>query len=340
MPAFETISLSLGAAIAKQIIKSWLGDNVAAGLSGELVDLLKSKTENTLTQHESTRRIEKIGEQLVGKLRPVFEVESLKLSAPEMAVVTQEVALTLAKTPIDARLVVDYRFDAERLARHLSNSRPDVVQAFSASETALYERFLREVCKEIVEIASELSSFERHCSETTLRSQDQALDFLEKIFSRPTEEAAAFERLYCNTIKQQLDRMELFGVARMDVATKRQSLSIAYVAIDVHQLGDRDRQAQLFDSTVVEGMIEGEYSKGARLAPQSGPIDQLLATSRKIIVRGQAGSGKSTLLQWLAVRSASHDFPAHLAHWNKTVPFFIRLRERVNKDFPNPEEFP
>lgn len=339
MPLIETISLTIGAGIARQIIKSWLGDSVAE-LSGELLDLLKAKTEGTLAQREAARRIEKIGEQVADKLRPVFDAESLKLPASEVAVVAQEMALTLAKTSIDARLVLDYRFDAERLTRQLVNSRPNVVQTFSAAEVALYERLLREICKEIVEIASELSSFERHFSETTLQSQDQVLALIEKIYSRPTEEAAFFEQLYCKTIINQLDRMEVFGVVRMDAATKRQSLSIAYVAIDVDQPSKGDSQLLLFDSTPDEGVAGADYSKGARIGPQSGPIDHLLASSRKIIVRGQAGSGKSTLLQWLAVRSASRDFPAQLAHWNKTVPFFIRLRERVNKDFPNPEEFP
>lgn len=339
MPLIETISLSLGAGIAKQIIKSWLGDS-AAEVGGELLDLIKGKAEIASTQRESARRIEKIGEQVAIKLHPIFEAESRKLTTSEMSVVTQEVALTLLNAQIDARTVLECRFDSERLARQLIHSRPELLKTFSETETALYERFLREVCKEIVEIASELSSFERHFSETTLQSQDQVLDLVEKIFSRPTEEADTFEGLYCKTIIHQLDRMELFGVTRMDAATKRQSLSIAYVAIDVDQIGNRDRQASLFDSTIYESLAGADYVKGMRLAPQSGPIDQLLATSRKIIIRGQAGSGKSTLLQWLAVRSASHDFSAHLSHWNKTVPFFIRLRERVNKDFPNPEEFP
>ncbi|RIK69801.1 hypothetical protein DCC62_23445 [candidate division KSB1 bacterium] len=340
MPFIETLSLTLGAAIAKQIIKSWLGDGVGSSLSGELMDLLKAKTESTLAQREAARRIEKIGEQVADKLRPVFDAESLKLPASEIAVVAQEMALTLAKTTIDARLVLDYRFDAERLTRQLVNSRPNVVQTFSAAEVALYQRLLREVCKEIVEIASELSSFERQFSETTLQSQDQVLALIEKIYSRPTEEAAFFEEFYCKTIINQLDRMELFGVVRMDAATKRQSLSIAYVAIDVEQPSKGDSQLLLFDGTPDEGVAGADYSKGARIGPQSGPIDHLLASSRKIIVRGQAGSGKSTLLQWLAVRSASRDFPAQLARWNKMVPFFIRLRERVNKDFPSPEEFP
>lgn len=336
MPLIETISLTLGAGIAKQIIKSWLGDSVAE-LSGELLDLIKGKAEFASTQRESARRIEKIGEQVAIKLYPIFEAESQKLTTSEMTVVTQEVALTLLKAQIDARTVLECRFDSERLARQLIHSRPELLKTFSETETALYERFLREVCKEIVAIVSELASFDRYFSEATLQSQDQILALVEKIYMRPSKEAEAFERLYCQTLVRQLDRMELFGVARMDAAAKRQSLSIAYVAIDVDQTGNKDTQLPLFESTFDESMPD---AKRMSFAPQSGPIDHLLATSRKIIVRGQAGSGKSTLLQWLAVRSASHDFPVQLSHWNKTIPFFIRLRERVNKDFPNPEEFP
>lgn len=335
MPIFETISLTLGAAIAKHIIKSWLGESVAS-LSGELLDLFKGKAESAITQREAARRIEKIGEEVAIKLQPLFEVESSKASVPDIKLLTREVALTLAQTPIDAKQIIDYRFDAERLVRQLLNARPEVVKNFSEAETSLYERFLREVCNEIVAIASELASFDRYFSETALESQDHVLGFVEKIYARPSEEAAAFERLYCKTLIHQLDRMELFGVARMDDATKRQSLSVAYVAIDVDQTNNKDR-AQMYESAFDESMPE---AKGMRLAPQAGPIDQLLTTARKIVVLGEAGSGKSTLLQWLAVRSASHDFPAQLSHWNQTIPFFIRLRERVNKDFPKPEEFP
>jgi hypothetical protein len=73
MSVFETTSLTFGAAIAKQILNSWLGDN-AAGLSGEPVDLLQGRAENTLAPREATRRIEKIGNQVAEMLRPVLRL--------------------------------------------------------------------------------------------------------------------------------------------------------------------------------------------------------------------------------------------------------------------------
>lgn len=75
------------------------------------------------------------------------------------------------------------------------------------------------------------------------------------------------------------------------------------------------------------------------LATRLNSIESAIAKKRRIIVQGQAGSGKTTLLQWLAVRASSSDFEPPLSNWNKTIPFFIRLREYVDSDFPSPEEF-
>ena len=69
-------------------------------------------------------------------------------------------------------------------------------------------------------------------------------------------------------------------------------------------------------------------------------VDELLGRVRRVVITGEPGSGKTTLAQWLAVRSAKRDFGPTLTAWNHTVPFFIRLRQRVDKGFPKPEEFP
>jgi predicted NACHT family NTPase len=83
-----------------------------------------------------------------------------------------------------------------------------------------------------------------------------------------------------------------------------------------------------------------QLSGSESLPSHKGNIDQILAISRRLVIRGNAGSGKSTLLQWLAVRSAGRSFTGPLAAWNNAIPFFVRLRERVDHSFPAPEEFP
>lgn len=69
------------------------------------------------------------------------------------------------------------------------------------------------------------------------------------------------------------------------------------------------------------------------------PVDEALAGSRRVLVRGEAGSGKTTLLQWLAAQSARDAFTGALAPWNGGVPFFIQLRRWVGKDLPQPEQW-
>lgn len=68
-------------------------------------------------------------------------------------------------------------------------------------------------------------------------------------------------------------------------------------------------------------------------------IDDALAGTSRLFLRGEAGSGKTTMLQWLAVRAARRDFPDRLGTWNETVPFLIRLRHYIGKDLPAPEGF-
>ena len=68
-------------------------------------------------------------------------------------------------------------------------------------------------------------------------------------------------------------------------------------------------------------------------------IEDLLASTKRLFIRGEAGLGKTTLLQWIAVRSAERDFPEPLHAWNETIPFLLPLRRYNNRQLPAPEEF-
>jgi predicted NACHT family NTPase len=68
-------------------------------------------------------------------------------------------------------------------------------------------------------------------------------------------------------------------------------------------------------------------------------VDEALAESERVLIRGEAGSGKTTLLQWLAVQSARNGFTGALAEWNGLVPFFIQLRRWAGKGLPAPEHW-
>ena len=341
MPLLETIAIALGPSIAKAIVKSWFGQGWKTDLTSGLVDLLKGQGEKALARQDKEYRIEKIGEQIAARMRTLFEHEGATLGEQKRAVIAQEVALTLAKSRITSGLLVGYNLDPQKLARYLLDLRPDAMKTFSAAESALYERTLTEAARSITEIATELSGFDRVLAATQLQTDDQILEGIAKLLALPNEQAERFEQKYCEAVKKQLDRMEIFGVPSVDPLVRRQSLSVAYITLDVDQGSSKaeqepdsidERQPSRFDM-LPPRIIGGMQSR-------SGPVDQVLTLSRRLVIRGQAGSGKSTLLQWIAVRSANHDLPPHLASWNNTVPLFVRLRSCVNTGFPTTEEFP
>ncbi|MGW2108016.1 NACHT domain-containing protein [Streptomyces sp. NPDC001948] len=75
------------------------------------------------------------------------------------------------------------------------------------------------------------------------------------------------------------------------------------------------------------------------LTPQ--PADRALATSHRVLLRGEAGSGKTTLVQWLAVTAARQDLPNGADYLYDRVPFVLPLRTltRNGKDLPSPKRF-
>ncbi|MCZ6651739.1 MAG: hypothetical protein O7D91_01750 [Planctomycetota bacterium] len=179
-------------------------------------------------------------------------------------------------------------------------------------------------------------------------------------------EADTFEQDYLKAVIASLDEMELFGIdPRIDLAKRKQQLSIAYLALNLTDERGRDQAPTPF-SELLAGMEPGVQSK--------------------VLIRGDAGSGKSTLLKWTAIKSAEHmmdkdedpDPARHtrgsrrrwrgkmlfdesgemvladpapadaeafrglveLLAWTRRIPFFIPLRKCSGGEFPRCPDFP
>ncbi|HEX8683808.1 MAG TPA: NACHT domain-containing protein, partial [Ardenticatenaceae bacterium] len=61
-------------------------------------------------------------------------------------------------------------------------------------------------------------------------------------------------------------------------------------------------------------------------------VEEALAGRQRLLIRGIAGSGKTTLLKWIAVNAAGRKFSGRLEEWNDAVPFFLPLREYVDRE--------
>lgn len=338
MGFFEIVVINLGTAIAKHIIKSWLGDGLPAKIANELISVIKDEGKRK-SQTKEQKQVDTIAGEITELMRPLFVNSTETLSQEQRAVVAGEVALTLAGAQIDSDLVIKYGASPERLEKYLRTVRPDTTKLLNRDESYLYERILGEASRAILKVAVNLSGFQLSFAERALYDINEIYESVMKLLSIRDREAEEFEKKFCDAVKGQLDHMEIFGVPRMDELTRRQSLSIAYVSLNVEKsLGDCEPAVRILKKVtlkdVQDAFRETELSEETRAS-----VNGILRLSRRIVIQGQAGSGKSTLLQWIAVRSANEDFPPELATWNNTVPFFIRLREFVDKDFPPPEEF-
>ncbi|WP_442948465.1 NACHT domain-containing protein [Nostoc sp.] len=329
-------------AIAKIIISTCLKNALSEKAVGEdIVDKLKNFISNPSDQEKTQRSLEKIAKQIVEKIQPIFDLEAASICQDSRTAIQLEIAETLRRAEVTSELLMSFSLDVKSLTLNLRNAYPEACKHFNRNETALYERMLEEVSRGIIEVAPQLQGFTLAATTESLQRLEEIIDHFQTSKEQSQRDKNEFERKYRQVIIRELDRMEMFGLPRMDDFTAQQSLSIAYVTLSAIQHGreEQNQQAEIISRRLTEEIaVHVQQEKITSL--HTSPVDETLATCRRIVIRGGAGAGKSTLLQWLAVRAAKQDFPPALAPWNRLIPFFIRLRSLVDKGFPTPEEFP
>ena len=345
MAWIETITLTLGASIAKYILKSWLGDNLPSSILGDLVDVLKDEGEKAGEQRDSRKQIDRIGEKIAAQLLPMFKSEGIYLEENQKTAIALELARTISKAKITSKLLVDCNLDPKILGDQLQKANSKATKLFSAVETTVYQLLLTEACRAIIEISTDLASFQMQFSASLLESQDRIYESLAKLLAVPSEKSYRYEEEYRQIVSDNLNRVEMFGVPQYDIVARKQSLTIAYIGLEVnisnaHKIEKEEIPEWLITEKNKTDLDAHRVASAETEQLQNAPVNHLLAQARCIVIRGYAGSGKTTLMKWIAVRSALHDFPSSLAGWNNTVPFFIPLREYVDRGFPELEEFP
>lgn len=340
MALVEVLTLQLGAAIAKSIFRLWIQDPAwAESTTSGLIDIINSKTQDITARQRGRRQLEEIGEKVALSLKPVLEAEQ-GLAETTLEAIVFAVAQVLDKSRLDVALLLKTNLEPTLLANFMLSNTGNSTIGFSLSEKVLFERIVRQTCQYIVDIAASLPTFnERSISEVLKREDaikqkaDQILEEIKLIRERASQsndavESASFEADYRLSVVRSLDEIYLFGV---DLPSIRRGyhLSVAYVNLTV--------TARFFlDDEEFEDSDEDEDYNGIT----GLSLEEVLSKSNRILIKGQAGSGKTTLLQWIAVRSATQSFEGALTEWNDTIPFFIRLRQFVGKELPQPQDFP
>ncbi len=340
MPLVETLVTIIGPAIAKTIFSSWLKNAPLANQIGEeIIDYIKDEIIDSKTQREMQRGMERVGEQIATKLRIVFEQEASSLPTSTRHSIAHTIAEALHKAKVTNQLLMSINLDAGRLAKHLRASYPEGNRFYSLDEKLLYDRLLMEASLSVIGVAPQLEGFAIGFSLETLKRLDEIADDLRVMIEQSQRENDEFEQKYRSAVVRELDRMEMFGLPRMDTLTSQQSLSMAYITLSAirRETSLYPQWAEPLSRILTEQITDTQldvFSNG-----YVRPVDHMIAQSKRIIIRGGAGAGKSTLLQWLAVRASKKEFPSILRQWNSSIPFFIRLRTRVDKGFPKPGEF-
>ena len=108
MSLIESLTLIVGPALAKSVLRLWLRDHhISSDLGSSLIDLVKLKCSDAIAQHRGERQFEVIGEKIAESLLPVFEIEGAKLNENGRKAVALMTAKTLNSAGITATLLLE-----------------------------------------------------------------------------------------------------------------------------------------------------------------------------------------------------------------------------------------
>ncbi|MER8260106.1 NACHT domain-containing protein [Streptomyces albidoflavus] len=210
--------------------------------------------------------------------------------------------------------------DEDRLHSELA----DPAAGLSGRAAELYDELLRRCCTHVLEQFTAHPSFAARAAVEQTRAQARTRELVAdvrlRVGRRPDAAALAFEQRYAEFTATANSRMGLFGLT-LGRSASEWPLETAYISLSVSH--DGPGQDALEHRTAVTVSVE-----------------QALASTERLLLRGPAGSGKSTLVQWLALNAARRTFVSQLGAWNRCVPFVLRLRAFTSLGtLPTPEEF-
>jgi len=323
MSVGEVLYATIGSALVRALVKSWMSDSdILADTTSSVVDLLVKTGLQPKEARRVNRQLDEVTDAMGDRLTQFFVAERYGGLAPNER---EAAAIAVARTIDEGYTSRDIAFatdlDATRLEEHLREVTPRACEEALLDPLAirLYDIALTESCAYLVQMAEDLPRFETEAFREVLARERKIVEMLTKALDNlpKTDEDRAldFETRYARQIASKLDRLELMGFG---ATTFRYALSVAYISLTA--LGTR---ADVSDDD----------------GPTAQRIDRFVGDSPRLLVTGDAGSGKTTLLQWLAVNAAKGEFGNSLRRLEGAVPFFIQLRRYTDRDLPTPRQF-
>ncbi|ADJ45889.1 large ATP-binding protein [Amycolatopsis mediterranei S699] len=335
--------LKVGTAVVNSAVKSWLTSRKSElERQSSLAELVQVRMGGGFSRRRFDREIEALVDVVSERLLLVCRQEVPDLDDGERSAALAEVAAAFERANLADADLFEVDVDAAKLAARLRATLPAAAERAGLGEagTWFHRRVLEECCGYYVRLVVHLTPFAARAGAELLGRVSGLAEQLERVLNRlpapslmapgGTASDTAFRSRYLRQISETLDDLELFGVDTRSYRP-RTTLSVAYVSLTVRGAG-ADLRGPAHE------MLSWRADAGRG---QDGSVraEQALATSARILIRGEAGSGKSTLLRWLAVNAARGTFRDELAGLNGYVPFLIKLRSYSGRRLPSPEEF-
>ncbi|GIG68704.1 ATP-binding protein [Phytomonospora endophytica] len=309
--------------MAKTACDVWMGNNkFLSGVSSALIGFGGDRLTQSRAQRSFRRIWEQAADLLSARLEPLIDKEFRDLPANEVRAAVDAVRTTFDNAELTEADLFAQDLDAGYLERFLREQDPTRKERAGLSGAGgLYDLLLKQSCAYLIETVQALPIATSGSALAELLGRDrQILDELAKLLERvPIRRGEDdFELNYRQLVANRLDHVEFFG-ATLEESSRRYSLSVAYLNLTV----------------------SGDFRLPNRVTAPSGlaRVDQVLASTDRLFIRGEAGLGKTTLLQWIAVQCVRQSFSGRLEPWNRMTPFFIPLRRHAAGSLPSPELF-
>lgn len=332
----EQTTFALGAAVVKGVCGIWLGGNpIATSVSNSIIDAVAGQLRTEREQRQFKRARDQIAELVAERVETMLEREFRTLPEYERLAAIHAVKEVFESAQLTDDDLFARDLDAGYMDRHLGRATPGLVEQrqLSTDGAALFRLLRRECCAYLIELVQNLPSSGIAGVRELLRRDTQIQTDLRTVLERlPARRGVAdFEADYRQLIANHLDRIQLFG-ANVSDATRRYPLSVAYLSLSVSS--DLAHRPDGSDT----GLLPWPPDHRSAIGP-TARVEQVLAISRRLFIRGQAGLGKTTLLHWIAVQCARSSFERPLQDWNGVIPFFLPLRRYAEGALPTPEKF-
>lgn len=315
---------------------TWTASSVAQSIIGQLLEpppsgarladkpismsswVVWSRGDKDIAERKVRKLVEATA-KLAAKQNPPFQLISNEVIKRVAAEVT---ATLMALDQITMDRVQAAHLDPRSMVRMLEEvSLSGVYRKGHGEPHRLYDHLMIECCVQLVDYFTRRPEF-------LARTAVEHSKMLGKLLSHTEEEAQALQDYsvrYKKGVIALNQNVRLFGLG-LPPAEQSYQLSTAYVSLSVQRTSGNGDHSRNDSSTVNENIS----------------LEDILASSQRVLLEGPAGAGKTTLLMRLALHICKGDLPGPISSWVDYVPFLLRLRTFFHDGdlkLPLPDEF-